>query len=167
MSLPAPKRSANRRRSSGWRPFSLLLLIFGLLGLSIYGWLRLQQSLALWDILVQIGVWPGPLYLAISGAVWGILGLVAGIGLFLRKNWATRFTQIAILFMAAWYWFDRLVLVRSEAAQTNLVFMGLLTFLAIAFTFAVLRKIERVQKVKEQNAPGEAQSVNVQANRRP
>jgi hypothetical protein len=57
----------------------------------------------------------------------GHLGFSGRDRIILRKNWAARFTQIAILFMAAWYWFDRLVLVRSEAAQTNLVFMGLLT----------------------------------------
>jgi hypothetical protein len=53
----------------------------GLLGLSIYGWLRFQQSLSLWKILIQIGIWPGPLYLAISGAVWGMLGLIAVLGI--------------------------------------------------------------------------------------
>jgi hypothetical protein len=167
MSSSSPKRPSNRRRSPRWRTFSLLLVIFGLLGLSIYGWLRFQQSLALWDILIRIGVWPGPLYLAISGAMWGILGFAAGIGLFLRKNWAVRFTQIAVLFMAAWYWFDRLVLVQSEAAQTNLVFMVLLTILAVAFTFAVLNKVERITKVKERNAPGETENVNLPANHRP
>jgi hypothetical protein len=145
----------------------LLLVIFGLLGLSIYGWLRFQQSLALWDILIQIGIWPGPLYLAISGAVWGMLGLVAGVGLFLRKNWAARFTQAAVLFMAAWYWFDRLVLVKSEAAQANLTFMVLLTILSVAFTFAVLRKIEQIHKVEERTAPDAAERVKFPENRRP
>jgi hypothetical protein len=48
--------------------------------------------------------------------------------------------------MAAWYWFDRLVLVQSEAARTNLVFMALLTILAVIYTFAVLRSLQRNKK---------------------
>jgi hypothetical protein len=128
----------------------LLLLIIGFVLLSIYGWLRFQQSLALWDILRQIEMWPGPLYLAISGAVWGLTGLAAGLGLFFRRSWAANWARGSILFLAVWYWFDRQVLAQSEAARSNQIFMALLTAFVIAYTYLVLRHVDRLRNTKQQ-----------------
>jgi hypothetical protein len=127
------------------RPISFLLLVFALLLMSIYGWLRFQQSLILWNTLIEIEVWPGPLYLAISGAAWGMIGIITAIGLFLRQAWAWRLTRFAVFVIAIWYWFDRLVLVQSEAAQSNWAFMALLTLLAFGYTFSVLKRCESIR----------------------
>jgi hypothetical protein len=146
MSSPRSKpKSRHHAHStySGRRTVRFLLLLAGLLMLSVYGWLRFQQSLALWEILIQIEIWPGPLYLAISGAAWGTMGLIAVLALFFRLTWAIQYTKVIVLLMAVWYWFDRLVLVQSEAARTNQVFMALLTILAVVYTLAVLRSLQR------------------------
>jgi hypothetical protein len=148
MSSPTPKQKARHAQPAHYRrgTIRLLLLLAGLSLLSVYGWLRFQQSLALWEILIQIEVVPGPYYLVISGAAWGIMGLIAVLALFSRLTWAIRYTKMIVLLMAAWYWFDRLVLVQSEAARTNLVFMALLTILAVVYTFAVFRSLQRNEK---------------------
>jgi hypothetical protein len=149
MSSPKLKQKSSHQAKSthsGHRTIRFLLLLAGLFVLSVYGWLRFQQSLSLWKILIQIEVWPGPLYLAISGAAWGLMGLIAVLALFFRLTWAIQYTKVIVLLMAAWYWFDRLVLVQSEAARTNLVFMALLTILAVIYTFAVLRSLQRNKK---------------------
>jgi hypothetical protein len=129
----------SRKQKSKRFPLSLILLMLGFLVVSVYGWLRLQQSLVLWEILSLIEIWPGPAYLAVSGAAWGIVGLVTVIALFFKKTWAARWTMGAVLFLAAWYWIDHLVLVQSEAAQANRVFTVLVTVFVVLYTFAVMR----------------------------
>ena len=54
------------------RSIELWLLAFGLLVISLIGWLRLQLVVADWDFLLQNGVAPGPAYQAILGGVWAL-----------------------------------------------------------------------------------------------
>jgi hypothetical protein len=79
----SPEKS--RKQKSKRFPLSLIFLMLGFLVVSVYGWLRLQQSLVLWEILSLIEIRPGPAYLAASGAAWGIVGLVTVIALFFKK----------------------------------------------------------------------------------
>jgi hypothetical protein len=144
---PSPSQEPADKKEKKWRrPYLLLGLILGFLLLSVYGWLRFQQSLALWEVLQEIGIEPGPLYLAVSGAVWGIIGLAVGLGLFFRQAWAAGLARAAVVVLAAWYWFDRLVLIRSEAAQASAPFAALLTVFVVAYTFGVLKFVERAKR---------------------
>jgi hypothetical protein len=120
------------------RSFGLWLLILSLLLVSFYGWMRLQYSVVQWDILIWADVYPGPLYMAISGGVWGILGTVSGLGLFFRQRWAVNLTRASVLVMAGWYWIDRLFLVQSPAARANLTFAIFVTIASLVYTFGVL-----------------------------
>ncbi|MEN4041740.1 MAG: hypothetical protein ROW52_14780 [Anaerolineaceae bacterium] len=151
-SVPEQLPSLHPRKRPN-RSFPVLLLVLGLFWLSLSGWLRFQQSLALWDVLVRIEISPGPLYLAISGVAWGMLGLAGGLGVFFIKPWAVRWTNALVLFLATWFWLDRLVWVRSEAAQVNNLFMAFMTVAALVYTYVVTRKMARtlipVQKAHE------------------
>jgi hypothetical protein len=140
MSVVEPKKKKRRR------PFLQWILILGFLLAAIYGWLRFQQSLMLWDALILIEIWPGPMYLAISGAVWGLVTLVTGLGMLLRQYWAWQAARYVVVTLAAWFWFDRLVLAQSEAARTNQPFMALLTVLVAVFTFGVTKYAIREYK---------------------
>lgn len=127
---PAPKRPG--------RPFALKLLIAGLLFFSWMGWVRFQQALVNWTWLQSLPIAPSPLYLAASGAVWGLLGLVAGLGLWLRRGWSIGLARIAATWFALSYWLERLLLGRAPATQVNLPFALTLTALALFYTFGVL-----------------------------
>jgi len=105
------------------RPWWLKLLAFAMLVLSLSGWLRLQQSLARWDDLSQAGLQPGPLYLAITGALAGLAGLVVCIALWRRSRWAPGLTIVVLVSCIIWLWVDRLWIARSPAALTNWPFL--------------------------------------------
>jgi hypothetical protein len=115
---------------------SALAVIFLLLAAA--GWLRFQQSIANWDLLVSWGTWPGPLYMAISGAAWGMAGLPAAWGLWLGRNWAVRLVWIAAGFYPLTFWLDRLFFARGPEARTGWSFWLGVTVLWLGFVWVVL-----------------------------
>jgi hypothetical protein len=122
-----------KRSWAGW----LLITAFALIALS--GWQRLAVSLSGWDWLVQAGLTPGPLYLAITGGLWGLAGLLAAAWLLLHGR-AFRWVCLGIsLFLFVSYWIDRLVVSRADGLGANLVFAVLASLFGLAFAALVLR----------------------------
>ncbi len=130
------------------RTFELWVLVIILLVGALEGFLRLQAAVYTWSVLVNVGITPGPLYLALSGAIWGLALLVAAAGLFFRQRWAAWYARIAAVALALAYWIDRLGFTRSAEAQTNWPFMAGLTALILAFVFSVL-SLERQKRFFE------------------
>lgn len=127
--------------SEGSRPgrtFELWVLLLLLFGSALSGFLRLQAALYSYQVLVQSGMQPGPIYAAITGAAWGIVSLAAGGGLLLRQRWAPDFTRIGVIAQAVAFWIDRLAFNRAPDTQTNLPFLAGVTVFTLVFTFAVL-----------------------------
>ncbi len=120
------------------RTFELWVLVLVILAGSLDGFLRTQAAIYSWKVLSEIGITPGPLYLAVSGAIWGIVLLVAALGLFFRQRWAPRFTRLSAVVLALAYWIDRLAFTRSADTQVNWPFMAGVTVFILAFTFSVL-----------------------------
>jgi hypothetical protein len=98
------------------RPLTVTLTLYGVFLLG--GGYLLQSGQALSRYAFYSGL-PLPVpawYLPLAGAFWGVLWLVLGAGLWRRKEWARRFTLIAIpLQLGAWL-ADWLLLSRSEIA---------------------------------------------------
>jgi hypothetical protein len=121
------------------RPFWVSVIAVIFLLLAAVGWLRFQQTLASWNLLSELGVWPGPLYLALSGAAWGMPGLPAAWGLWTGRRWAVRFAWPAAGFYPLTYWVDRLFLTRSPQALAawpfwlgvSLLWLGLISVVLI------------------------------------
>ena len=120
------------------RSFELWVLVLVLLASALAGFLRLQAALYSWDVLTQIGMQPGPLVPALSGAAWGLISVAAAVGLFFRQRWAPIFTRFGVAGMALAYWIDRLVLTRSPDAQINAPFAAGATALLVFYAFGVL-----------------------------
>jgi hypothetical protein len=95
------------------------MLAAGLLLLSWFGWLRVQQSLSGWQFIQSLEAPPGPLYLALSGALWGLAGLAGAILLWLGWRWSPRLTRAMALFFAISYWADRLGFDRNPSSRVN------------------------------------------------
>ena len=110
-----------------------VLLAAAFLYLAILGVSRLQQSLLDWDILQSLGMRPGPLYAAISGGVWGILGLAAAVLAFTRAAWAAPVIFAAALAFAVSYWFDFLFLTRAAEMMVNWPFALGLTIVGLLY----------------------------------
>lgn len=77
-------------------------------------------------------------YLPLAGGVWGVSWLILGAGLWRRKEWARRFTLIAIpLQLGAWL-ADGLLFSRSTIAIQSFGFDLILRLLAAGLAMAVL-----------------------------
>jgi len=126
------------------RFFPLTVLIIAMLLFSISGWLRFGQALAQWNWLEQLGIQPGPLYLAASGALWGALALASAVGLWLRRLWAVRLSQITTLVIALSYWADRLLVVQPNGSNYNLLFSAILTLFGVVFSLTTLSLVEPI-----------------------
>lgn len=127
-------------RLGRWRRLFLVLFF---LYLAILGWSRMQQALQDWDLLVKYGATPGPLYPALSGALWGVMGLAAAALLYVRLNWARRAVFALAAVFAATYWLDFLFLSRGAEEMVNWPFALALTLLGLAYcawTVKIYRK---------------------------
>jgi len=119
------------------RSFWLIVLVLGFLFFSLTGWLRLYLSIQDWQLLTGIGLFPGPLYLAIYGIITGLFGAVVAASLWLRLPWAPTVARTGTLAAAAWYWLDRLLFTQSASSWTNWPFSVGLTVVCVMFVFLV------------------------------
>lgn len=134
-SIESPaRRSAPHKRS-----FPLWIVILGFLALSVYGWARMIYSIQDWYWLNFAGVQPGPLYLAVSGAVWGLLGLIALIWIYPMRSGHRMIGTAAAMLMALTYWADRILYNRNGGIGPNALFAVLMTLFLLSYTVLALR----------------------------
>jgi hypothetical protein len=115
-----------------------LLHLAGLLYLALAGWSRCILALTDFDLLAELGLTPGPLFIAVSGAAWGLLGLAAAVFLYIRRRWARVGVFLASLLFALSYWLDRIFLVQAPQAQANWPFALFLTLILLVFSASLM-----------------------------
>jgi uncharacterized membrane protein HdeD (DUF308 family) len=98
--------------------------------------LRLGAAISFWNTLRQYDTRPGPLYIAISGAVWCLAGFPLFWGLWRGKAWARLTAILAAILYTSWYWFDRLAL--QPVPHANWPFALFVNILFLIFTLIVL-----------------------------
>ncbi len=106
---------------------------------SVTGWLRLSLTMANWGDYAAQGVYPGVWYLALNGALSGLVYTLSGITALLP---AEKWKEITLGFIAGGlilHWIDRICFARSLEAQSSLpfslVFATLLTMAAICLLY--------------------------------
>ena len=131
----APRHPFSRmlRRFHFWMTW----LSFALL--SAAGWMRMVDSITDRYWLNLAGVAPGPGYLAITGALWGLAGLAAAVWLLVRPTSGRAAASIIALGVALSYWIDRLFIDQAPLAGSNAPFALLLTLLWLAAVAIALR----------------------------
>ncbi len=122
------------------RSFWARVFIAGLLLLSLSGWLRFEQALVNWAYYREIGIQPGPFYLAVTGVLGGVAGLAAGVSLWLRRRWAVWLAGGVILTWQVWSWVDRLWVASSPGVLANWPFALGASLLIGVYTYLVLRE---------------------------
>lgn len=125
------------------RPFLAWFLMLESLLFSIIGWLRFQQALVYWDWFQPPFLSVSPLYLVISGVLWGVVGLTAVLMLWFRWHPAQLFAHLAVGFYVLWYWTDRMLLTASSDAQANLVFSIMVTLCLLLLSLAALYFLDK------------------------
>lgn len=115
----------------------LLLLAFA--AFSIAGWVRLGSSIVQWNWLEQAGLTPGPLYLALTGGLWGAAGAVCVAWLLWRLRGWRVVVLAAALVLCVSYWIDRLLVAEAQGNLSNTVFVLVVTAAGLGFTALLLR----------------------------
>ncbi len=121
------------------RPLSVTLLALGVLSIASLNLLRLVDAVRLWDFLSKL-LPISPLYLALTGLIAGGIGLFLAWGLWKGRGWAPRFTMLASLAYAAYYWLDRLLLSNADSRRSNLPFSVGATLVLLALIFYILSR---------------------------
>lgn len=131
------------------RPFLVTVLIVIFLGLALFGWVRLEQSIYEWPLLVQrVGEWL-PVYSSISGALWGLVGLPAAWGLWRKRVWVKKAVWAGAVAYPVAYWIDRLFLSRSPESKVNWVFSAGVTLFWLSLVFFTLSRRRTLEYLRE------------------
>ena len=122
------------RQRSRRRPFLVTLLALLVLTITGLYLLRFITTLSLWRFLWEL---PGvsPLYLALDGLVWAVIGLIDFWGLWYGRRWAPRATRVAAFIFVLNLWIERTVLAARSINQSDWPFVLGLTLVLLVFCF--------------------------------
>jgi len=127
------------------RPFSVSLLMLGVLIIAGSSLVRLILSIRQWEFLAGFsGV--SPAYLAASGLIWTLGFLPLSWGLFFHRFWAPQYTKLVFVAYIGTIWVERVVLTWRQArtsgdafslpdSMPNLVFQVVGSALLLFFVF--------------------------------
>jgi len=96
-----PIRSKKDRRIAWIAALAMIVI-------ATIGWMRFQQALRHWYYLLDLGVWPPPVYQAVSG---GLMGITFSLGLFfhfLKRPFTISYLRISNAILFVWLWIDRI-----------------------------------------------------------
>jgi hypothetical protein len=96
---------------------------------------RVWAGLSLAPALQKYAPFPGPVYIALTGAISAGLGLAVTWAVLRRLRWAPRALLGVAIAYAAWQWADRVFL--QPTAGTGWPFALLITVLLLSFIAAV------------------------------
>jgi hypothetical protein len=99
--------------------------------------IRFIEAIRAWDFLAIL---PGvsPLYIALTGLVWTLVGFPIAWGIWRGNPKAPLATQIFLFVYALYYWFDRIIIAQTVSASSNLLFAFIFTVVVILLTFWIL-----------------------------
>ena len=147
VSLPETKR----KKKGGWRRIVLLCL---LPFYALIGWLRLYEAMNYWGYLVDLNIWPRPLYFAITGAALGTGFTLAWVFLLLKLKISGLFIRVLGGAFLLWFWTDRIWLSIREAFFNQLFTAFFITAITLNWMFLLIQKTDLPRK----EIPNEPQS---------
>jgi hypothetical protein len=118
------------------RPFGVTLLLWLVLMLAAWGAIRFFASLRWWEVLNEFDARLSPLYLSITGAGWGVAGIVLFWGVVNRKAWARTAMLITTLGWQVEFWAERAVFDSPNpnllfASATSCLLIGVIVFITL------------------------------------
>jgi hypothetical protein len=122
------------RRPSGVTHLAWLLLL-------VAGWnlARFGQSLVQWSVLSELLPF-SPYYPAISGAVWGVSGLVLSWGIWRGLPWVRRLYWLYLGAYTLYFWIDRIVLAGYPGRNQNWPFLASVNLLVWAYSLWIMSR---------------------------
>jgi hypothetical protein len=100
---------------------------------AVWNGIRLVETITLWETLKSYG--SNPLYIAVSGGIWLLIGFLIGLGLWRGKIWAWKAAFWGATGYSTWYWVDRLFF---QEPRANWPFALGTTVLSLLFFIMIL-----------------------------
>jgi hypothetical protein len=116
-------------------PFRITLALCLVLIMTAWNLARLWTSIAWRSTLEIYASSPGPLYIGLTGALWGAVGALLAWATWSRQRWALQALLGASAAYAAWAWADRLMVQAQIGA--NWPFAILMTVVVLGYVIAV------------------------------
>ncbi len=115
---------------------TLLLIILAVI--SIFGWLRVSESVKAYNYLIQLGLNPYPLYFVISGGLIGLLFLIAFSARITKLAWSRRFIHFCAIFLGLLFIIEEVFISINKAGIFSIVIKGSL----VAVLFLLPEKLK-------------------------
>lgn len=134
------------------RPFSVTLLTLLVLTITILHWIRFFMALSWWDFLETLPR-VSPLFLTLTGFIWGVAGLPLIWGLWLGLRWAPQATIMVSLLYSTYYWIDRIFVANFAVDRGRWPFLAGMTLLLLVFVLLTLTRSDSryfFQRVKRE-----------------
>jgi hypothetical protein len=135
--------TAGKKKNVRWRR---IILLFLLPFYALIGWLRLAETLNYWDYLLELNIWPRPLYFAITGGMIGAAFTLAWVFLLLQLKFSGLFIRVLGIVFLIWFWIDRIWFSMREAFFNQLFTTVFITAVTLAWTFLLTRKSDLPRK---------------------
>ena len=120
------------------RPWPIWPLAIGFLLFAISGFTRFGMALADYQLLKSVGINPGPAYLVLTGAVYGVSALGTALALWFGLEKAGRLARGLAFFYTAWHWIDKMFITQNPGARTNWRFDLILSLLLLGLALGAL-----------------------------
>ena len=132
--------TAETRSSRRKRPFGVTILVLGVLTVAAFFWTRFTLAVRDAEIIASLSSSVSPAYLALTGLVFGLVGIPVALGLWFGKAWAPGSARRRGVALAVYYWLDFQLFVVSVAARGSWPFAAAMTALGLGWVFLVLSR---------------------------
>jgi hypothetical protein len=121
-------------------PFRVTLSLLLVLFLTAWNGLRLWTAITWQKALIEFSTIPGPVYMAVSGAIWLVVGLTLSWSILREKNWAGKMLVAAAAGYSVWYWSERLI---WQTQRPNWPFVVIVNLILLVFIFFTNKSLAR------------------------
>ena len=134
-----PQRKPLKIRKKDRRIARVIAII--LVVIATIGWMRFQQALRHWYYLINLGVWPPPIYQAVSG---GMIGITHSLGLIFhlsKRPFTAAYLRIINVLLLIWLWIDRIFFTIRDYFMLLLAGTIFISILLVCFDVLLYRNI--------------------------
>ena len=119
------------------RPITVTILALLVLSIPVMNLIRFGAALRYWDTLTNLAVSPGPLYIALTGLFWSIVGMGLFWSLWIGHPKSRTATLVMVPLYLIYFWTDRLFF-QTKVPRENTPFVLVATILVVFYTLFTL-----------------------------
>ena len=138
------KEEGNQHTQNGGqpriRPISVSIMVVLVLFFTAINVIKVITALNSLDFLIVLVPEIPLYYLAVSGATWGIIGLILTFVLFFGRKSSMTLARIAFILYPITYWLEKLLIAERYLIQHRWQFELMITILFIAILFWLLER---------------------------